>query len=200
MSIILWVIIAVVVVLLLWVVFAFNSLVMLRNRAKEAWSDITVQTKRRYDLIPNLVTTVKGYAKHESKVFTDVTKARSEAMQAKGMAAKAEAENMLTDTIKSLFAVAENYPQLRASENFSKLQDELSETENKIEASRRYYNGSVRDLNTRIEVFPTNLIAQKLGFKQMELFDVAESQKAAVAEAPKVDFEDKESEKEESKK
>lgn len=198
--IVLWIIIAIVVIVLLWLIFAYNSLISLRNRAKEAWSDITVQTKRRYDLIPNLVESVKGYAKHESKVFTEVTKARTEAMDAKGMGEKLKAENNLTEALKSVFAVAENYPQLRASENFSKLQDELSETENRIEASRRYYNGSVRDLNTKIEVFPTNIFAQKLGFTQMELFDVAGSEKAAVAEAPKVNFEEKEQDKEESKK
>jgi LemA protein len=195
---IIWIIVIVVVIALLWVAFAYNSLVSLRNRAKEAWSDITVQTKRRYDLIPNLVKTVQGYAKHESKVFTEVTKARAEAMDAKGMGAKSKAENVLTEALKSVFAVAENYPQLRASENFSKLQDDLTDSENRIEASRRYYNGSVRDLNTRIEVFPTNLIANKLGFTQMELFDVSQSEKAAVEEAPKVDFEENE-EKEKSK-
>jgi len=189
---IVWIIVIVIVIALLWVAFAYNSLVSLRNRAKEAWSDITVQTKRRYDLIPNLVKTVQGYAKHESKVFTEVTKARAEAIDAKGMGAKSKAENALTEALKSVFAVAENYPQLRASENFSKLQDDLTDSENRIEASRRYYNGSVRDLNTRIEVFPTNLIAQKLGFTQMELFDVNQSEKAAVEEAPKVDFEEKE--------
>ena len=189
---IVWIIVIVVALVLLWVAFAFNSLVSLRNRAKEAWSDITVQTKRRYDLIPNLVKTVQGYAKHESKVFTEVTKARAEAIDAKGMGAKSKAENALTEALKSVFAVAENYPQLRASENFSKLQDDLTDSENRIEASRRYYNGSVRDLNTRIEVFPTNLIAQKLGFTQMELFDVSQSEKAAVEQAPKVDFEEKE--------
>jgi len=198
--IILWIAIAIVVIVLLWLVFAYNNLISLRNRAKEAWSDITVQTKRRYDLIPNLVESVKGYAKHESKVFTEVTKARTAAMGAKGMGEKLKAENNLTEALKSVFAVAENYPQLRASENFSKLQDELSETENRIEASRRYYNGSVRDLNTKIEVFPTNIFAQKLGFTQMELFDVAGSEKAAVAEAPKVNFEEKEQDKEENKK
>ena len=189
---IVWIIVIVIVIALLWVAFAYNSLVSLRNRAKEAWSDITVQTKRRYDLIPNLVKTVQGYAKHESKVFTEVTKARAEAIDAKGMGAKSKAENALTEALKSVFAVAENYPQLRASENFSKLQDDLTDSENRIEASRRYYNGSVRDLNTRIEVFPTNLIAQKLGFTQMELFDVSQSEKAAVEQAPKVDFEEKE--------
>lgn len=188
---ILWVVIGVVVLVLLWLVFAYNNLISLRNRTKEALSDITVQTKRRYDLIPNVVSAVKGYAKHESKVFTEVTQARNAAMNAKGLDEKAKAENQLTDTIKSLFAVAENYPQLRATENFSKLQDELSETENKIEASRRFYNGNVRDLNTKIQVFPTNIFARKLGFTEMDLYDVSASQKKEVEEAPKVDFEDK---------
>lgn len=188
---ILWIVIAVVVLVLLWLIFAYNNLVSLHNRTKEALSDITVQTKRRYDLIPNVVSAVKGYAKHESKVFTDVTQARNVAMNAKGLDEKAKAENQLTDTIKSLFAVAENYPQLRATENFSKLQDELSETENKIEASRRFYNGNVRDLNTKIQVFPTNIFARKLGFTEMDLYDVSASQKKQVEEAPKVDFEDK---------
>lgn len=188
---ILWIVIGVVLLALLWLVFAYNNLISLRNRTKEALSDITVQTKRRYDLIPNVVSAVKGYAKHESKVFTEVTQARNAAMNAKGLDEKAKAENQLTDTIKSLFAVAENYPQLRATENFSKLQDELSETENKIEASRRFYNGNVRDLNTKIQVFPTNIFARKLGFTEMDLYDVSASQKKQVEEAPKVDFEDK---------
>lgn len=188
---ILWIVIGVVLLALLWLVFAYNNLISLRNRTKEALSDITVQTKRRYDLIPNVVSAVKGYAKHESKVFTEVTQARNAAMNAKGLDEKAKAENQLADTIKSLFAVAENYPQLRATENFSKLQDELSETENKIEASRRFYNGNVRDLNTKIQVFPTNIFARKLGFTEMDLYDVSASQKKQVEEAPKVDFEDK---------
>lgn len=192
---IVWVLVGVVGLVLLWVIIAFNSLIMLRNRAREAWSDISVQTKRRYDLIPNLVESVKGYAKHESKVFTDVTKARSEAMQAKGMAQKAEAENQLTDTIKSLFAVAEGYPQLRASENYSKLQDELTTTEDKIEASRRYYNGSVRDLLNKMQVFPTNAIAKSLGFEEMQMYEPPKGQEEKVAEPPKVDFEEKDNKK-----
>jgi len=190
--IIVWVLVAVVAVILLWVIVAFNSLVILRNRAKEALSDISVQSKRRYDLIPNLVETVKGYAKHESIVFTAVTQARSQAMQAKGLADKAKAENQLTDTIKSLFAVAENYPQLRASENYSKLQDELTVTEDKIEASRRYYNGSVRDLLNKMQVFPTNLMAKKLGFEEMPMYEPPKGQEGKVAEPPKVDFKSEE--------
>ena len=182
MSTITIVLVAVVAVLLLWLVAAFNSLVRLRNRSKEAWSDIDVQTKRRYDLIPNLIETVKGYATHEAGVLEAVTAARAKAMNSTGNA-KAEAENMLSGTLKSLFALSENYPQLRANENFLHLQQELSDTENKIQASRRFYNGNVRDLNTKIETFPTNLIAGIFGFKQMEFFgkDLTEAERQPVA-------------------
>ncbi|OGZ00113.1 MAG: hypothetical protein A2945_00260 [Candidatus Liptonbacteria bacterium RIFCSPLOWO2_01_FULL_52_25] len=173
----LWIVPAVVV---LWLIFAYNSLVTLRNRTKEAWSDIEVQLKRRYDLIPNLVEAVKGYMKHEANVFQKVTEARAQAMQASGPG-KAGAEDMLSGALKSLFAVAENYPQLKASENFLKLQDELSDTENKIQASRRFYNTNVRDLNTKIETFPTNLIANSFGFKAMEFFgNLSEAEKQPV--------------------
>jgi LemA protein len=172
-----WIVPAVVV---LWLVFAYNSLVTLRNRAKEAWSDIEVQLKRRYDLIPNLIETVKGYAAHEKTVFENVTKARTQAMGATG-SAKAGAENMLSGALKSLFAVAENYPQLKANENFSKLQDELTDTEDKIQAARRFYNGMVRDLNTRIQTFPSNLIANSFGFAPMEFFgDLTDAEKQPV--------------------
>ena len=167
-------------IIVLWLIFAYNRLVTLRNRAQEAFSDIDVQTKRRYDLIPNLVETVKGYMAHERQVFEKVTEARTRAMDAGG-AAKAEAENMLSGALKTLFAVSENYPQLRANENFLKLQDELSDTENKIQAARRFYNGNVRDLNIKIETFPTNLIASAFGFSKMEFFgDLSESEKAPV--------------------
>jgi len=175
MNTIVLVILGVVALAIIWLIFVYNGLITLRNRTQEAWSDIDVQLKRRYDLIPNLVETVKGYASHEKQLFENVTKARSEAMQAQGAAAKAKAENMLTDTLKSLFAVAENYPNLRASENFAKLQDELSDTENKIQASRRFYNGNVRDFNTKLEVFPNNLIANPLGFKKFEYFEIEEA-------------------------
>ena len=174
-----WIVLALVV---LWLIFSYNRLVTLRNRAKEAFSDIDVQTKRRYDLIPNLVETVKGYMAHERQVFEKVTEARTRAMGAGG-SAKAEAENILSGALKTLFAVSENYPQLRANENFLKLQDELSDTENKIQAARRFYNGNVRDLNTKIETFPTNLIANAFGFSKMEFFGVdtdAERQPIAV--------------------
>jgi LemA protein len=170
---ILWIVLAVIVVVILWVIAVFNSLVVLKNRAKEALSDIDVQTKRRYDLVPNLVETVKGYATHESQIFEKVTLARAAAMGASGLKDKAEAENMLSSTLKSLFAVAENYPNLRASDNFLELQRELTDTEDKIQAARRFYNTNVRDLNIKIESFPDNMIANTFGFKQMELFQTA---------------------------
>jgi LemA protein len=181
---ILWIVLGILLVLGLWVAGVYNGLIGLKNRVEEAKSDIDVQTKRRYDLIPNLVETVKGYAKHEKQVFTEVTKARTAAMGAKSMAKKAEAENMLSETIKSLFAVAENYPQLRANENFLKLQDELTGTEDKIEASRRFYNANVRDFNIKIQVFPNNIIAKNLGFTAREMFEAQGAEKEAV----KVDF------------
>lgn len=167
------------------VVFIYNSLVRLKNRTDEAWSDIDVQTKRRYDLIPNLVDTVKSYAKHERSLFEKVTKARTQAIKAEGPAQQAQAENILTDALKSVFAVAENYPDLRATENYQKLQDELSDTENKIMAARRFYNANVRDLNTKIETFPTNLVNQVLRFQKREFF---EADDAAEKEPVKVDL------------
>jgi len=182
MAIITIVILAVIAIIVLWIIGAFNGLVVLKNRAKEALSDIDVQTKRRYDLIPNLVETVKGYASHEKQVFEKVTQARASAMSAQGMAAKAGAENMLSDTLKSLFAVAENYPDLKASTNFLELQRELTDTEDKIQASRRFYNTNVRDLNIKIEIFPDNIIASIFGFKQMELFQTTnEAEKQPVS-------------------
>ena len=176
-----WIILIIVVLIVLWLVLAYNGLVRARSRAQEGWSDIDVQLKRRYDLIPNLVETVKGYAAHEKTVFENVTKARSQAMQATG-AAKAGAENQLSQTLKSLFAVAENYPQLKANENFMKLQDELTDTEDKIQAARRFYNGMVRDLNIKIQTFPTNLFANAFGFKPMDFFgDLTDAEKQPVA-------------------
>lgn len=159
-------------VVVLWLVFSYNRLVTMRNRAREALSDIDVQTKRRYDLIPNLVESVKGYMSHERGVFEKVTEARARAMGASNNKDKAAAENMLSETLKSLFAVAENYPQLKANENFLRLQDELTDTEDKIQAARRFYNGNVRDLNTAIQTFPTNLMANAFGFAAMEFFGV----------------------------
>ncbi len=173
MTLIIWAIIAIIVLLVLWIVVAFNSLVLLKNRAKEALSDIDVQTKRRYDLIPNLVETVKGYAAHEKEIFEKVTQARTAAINAQGMEEKASAENALSGTLKTLFAVAENYPDLKASQNFLALQNELTDTEDKIQAARRFYNANVRDLNIKIESFPANLISSSFGFKEMELFQTA---------------------------
>ena len=163
----------------LWLVLAYNSLVRLRNRAKEASSDIEVQQKRRYDLIPNVVETVKGYATHEKGVLEKVTEARSRAMGASGKE-KVGAENALSGTLKTLFAVAENYPDLKANANFLDLQRELADTENKVQAARRFYNTNVRDLNTKIETFPTNLIASTLGFSSMEFYDAEPEAEQAV--------------------
>lgn len=166
----------VLVVIVLWIVFIFNGFVTLRNRAKEAWADIEVQLKRRYDLIPNLVNTVKGYAAHESSAFENVTKARSAAMGAQGPTkGHAEAENMLTGALKSVFAIAEAYPELKANQNFLALQGELSDTENKIQAARRFYNTNVRDLNIKIESFPSNVIARSFNFTKMEFFDLPDN-------------------------
>ncbi|MBI4280736.1 LemA family protein [Candidatus Uhrbacteria bacterium] len=181
----LWIIIAVVVLVLLWLIGAYNSLVSRRRRVDEAWADIDTQLKRRYDLIPNLMETIRGYAKHEAGIFERVTKARSEAMSAQGPAEHGRTENMLTETLKSLFAVAENYPDLKASANFIQMQDELSDTENKIQAARRFYNGNVRDYNTVTEQFPTNLVAGPFGFKERQFFELTEESER---EAPKVKF------------
>ena len=159
----------------LWAIYAFNRFVALRNRAVEAWADIEVQLKRRYDLIPNLVNAVKGYASHESGVFEKVTKARTMAMGASGPTeAHAQAENMLTGALKSVFALAEAYPDLKANQNFLSLQNELSDTENKIQAARRFYNANVRDLNISIESFPNNFIASVFKFTKKEFFDIAD--------------------------
>ncbi len=186
---ILYVILAVVVVVVLWLVFAYRSFVTMRNRAKEAWADIDVQLKRRYDLIPNLVETVKGYAAHESSAFENVTKARAAAMGATGTADadKAQAENMLSGALKSLFAVSEAYPDLKANQNFLQLQKELGDTEDKIQAARRFYNTNVRDFNTGIQSFPGNLIAGPFGFSQMDLFELSGADEAA-REPVKVSF------------
>jgi len=181
-------ILAVAAVFFVWLVSDYNRLVALKNRAKEAWSDIDVQLKRRYDLIPNLMEAVKGYAAHEKQVFENVTKARSEAMGAQSPEDRAAKENALSQTLKSLFAVAENYPDLKASNNFLELQRELTDTENKVQASRRFYNGNVRDFNIKIESFPSNIVASVFGFKQMALFEIANQ---AEREVPKVDFTNK---------
>ncbi|MFH0854191.1 MAG: LemA family protein [bacterium] len=174
MPAILIIILAAIAIIILWLVAVYNGLVRSKNRTDEAWSDIDVQLKRRYDLIPNLINTVKGYASHEKELFEKVTQARTQAMGAGSAGDKALAENVLSGTLKSLFAVAENYPNLKANENFAKLQDELADTENKIQAARRFYNGNARDLNTKLQVFPTNLIASNLGFKSREFFEIKE--------------------------
>ena len=165
----------IVAVAVLWIILAYNGFIRLINRAKEAWADIDVQLKRRYDLIPNLVNTVKGYAKHESSAFENVTKARAMAMGAGTLAEKGQAENMLTGALKSIFALAEAYPDLKANQNFLELQKELSDTENKIQAARRFYNTNIRDLNTKIESFPNNIIASVFRFSQMEFFELEET-------------------------
>lgn len=176
---ILWIVLGVLVVIALWVVVTFNGFIAMVNRAKEAWSDIEVQMKRRYDLIPNLVETVKAYAVHERTAFENVTKARSEAMQAGSVGEHAQAENMLTGALKSLFAVAEAYPDLKANTNFLELQRELSDTENKVMASRRFYNQNVLALNTGLEQFPGNVVGGSFGFKKMDLFELAEGEESA---------------------
>ncbi|MGI6612696.1 MAG: LemA family protein [Candidatus Nanosyncoccaceae bacterium] len=165
---------------------AYNGLVKLKTRVEEAWSDIAVQLKYRLDLIPNLVSTVKGYAKHEEDVFAKVTEARAGLMNAKGVAETAQADNVLSGTLKSLFAVAEAYPELKANTNFMDLQQKLTDTEDKIQASRRFYNAGVRDLNTKIDSFPTNIIASMFKFEKREFFEVAD--RAEAENAPKVEF------------
>lgn len=183
-----WVIIIVLVVIVIALIAMYNGLVRANVRVDEAWSDITVQLKRRADLIPNLVSTVKGYAKHEKEVFEKVTTARSETLTAKGPAEAGKAENQFQSALKSLFAVAEAYPDLKASANFQQLQAELTDTEDKIQASRRFYNGSARDLNTKIKVFPTNIFAGMLGFKQREFFEVNETELAQIQKPTEVNF------------
>lgn len=179
MSTALYIILGIVVVAVVGVVFAYNRLVQLVNRAEEAWSDIDVQLRRRYDLIPNLVNTVKGYAEHEKETFQKVTEARTAAMSAEQSgdpAQTAQAENMLTGALKSLFAVSESYPDLKANENFQELQRELSDTENKIQASRRFYNNTVQTLNTSVESFPMNIIAGMFSFKGREFFEIGDEE------------------------
>ncbi|MDB5177003.1 MAG: hypothetical protein JWN75_671 [Candidatus Saccharibacteria bacterium] len=183
-----WIILAIIVVVLLFAWVTYNGLVTLKVRVDEAWSDISVQLKRRADLIPNLVNTVKGYATHESGVFEKVTEARAAVIGAGSPKEAAKADNMLTDALKSVFAVAEAYPDLKASQNFSELQQELVDTEDKIQASRRFYNSGVRDLNTKIQLFPNNIFAGMLGFKQREFFDVDESERSTIEKPVDVDF------------
>lgn len=180
----LMIIIGIVVVLLLYIILTYNGLVTLRNRVKEAWSDIDVQLKRRYDLIPNLVEVVKGYASHEKETLERVITARNVAMSANGAKEKGEAENVLSGALKNLFALSENYPDLKASTNFLELQRELTDTENKIQAARRFYNGNVKDFNTKIEMFPANIIANMFNFKANDFFSIADEEK----ENPQVKF------------
>lgn len=178
--------IAVVLGIAIYLWSTYNSLVTLNVRVDEAWSDITVQLKRRADLIPNLIETVKGYATHEKGVFEAVTQARAETLSAQGPAESAVAEGHMQTALKSIFAVAEAYPQLQASQNFLQLQSELVDTEDKIQAARRFYNGGVREFNTKIKLFPNTLFVRRLGFTERDFFDVADA--SAVAEPPRVQF------------
>ncbi len=183
-----YVLIGIVVLLVVWAIFMYNGLVTSRNRVDEAWSDIEVQLKRRYDLIPNLVNTVKGYAKHEEGVFTQVTDARAKAMAAPTPDAKLAAENQLSQTIRSLFAVAENYPQLKANDNFRQLQSELADIENKIAAARRFFNNATSEYNTAIQQFPTVFIAKLGNFSEEPFFEIDLAEQQAAKTAPKVKF------------
>ncbi len=169
------ILLAIIVLFVVWIIVAYNSFVRLVNRTKEALADIDIQLKRRYDLIPNLVNTVKGYATHESTAFENVTKARSMAMGAQTVDEKGKAENMLTGALKSVFAIAEAYPDLKANQNFLSLQQELSDTEDKIQSARRFYNGNVRDLNIGLESFPGSMIASMFHFSKMEFFELGDS-------------------------
>ena len=185
----LWIFLGLLVLIAVYVIITYNRFVSLKVNVNEAWSDIQVQMKRRYDLVPNLVSTVKGYAKHEKGVFTEVTKARNMAMKATGgPESQAKAENMFQSALKSLFAVAEAYPALKADKNFQDLQGELSQLEDHIQKSRRFYNGNVRQNNTLVQQFPSNLVAQAFSFIRAEFFEVDEAEAAAVRTPPKVDF------------
>ncbi len=172
-----YLILGIIAVIALWVIIAFNGFVTLKNRSQEAWADIDVQLKRRYDLIPNLVNAVKGYMTHESGTFEKITQARASAMNAQGVKEKGKSEDMLSGALKSLFAVTENYPDLKANQNFLELQTELSDTENKIQSARRFYNGNVRDLNIKIESFPSSVIANLFKFAKRDFFELAEGSK-----------------------
>lgn len=185
MSTFLWIIIGLIVLIILWFLTVYNSLVRKKIRTEEAWSDIDVQLKRRYDLIPNLIETIKGYATHEKGVFEKITEARSQAMTAQTVKEHGQAENMLSSTLKSLFAVAEAYPDLKANQNFLELQRELTDTEDKIQAARRFYNSVVRDLNIQLRVFPNSVVASMFNFKPREFFEL---ENAAAKEPVKVSF------------
>jgi LemA protein len=182
-----YILLGVVVAVLLYAIVAYNRLVTFIKRAEEAWADIDVQLKRRYDLIPNLVETIKGYAAHEQQTLSNVTEMRTRAMNAQGAQQKAEAENMLSGALKTLFAVSENYPDLKANQNFLELQRELTDTENKIQAARRFYNGNVRDLGIALQAFPSNIVANMFGFEGREYFELTDAEGAA-REPVKVSF------------
>jgi LemA protein len=184
----LYIIIGIVILVALFVWITYNALIKLKIRVDEAWSDIKIQLKRRVDLIPNLVSTVKGYASHEKAVFEKVTEARSAMQKAKNVKDTAAAENMLEGALKSLFAVAEAYPDLKANENFLQLQQELVDTEDKIQASRRFYNGGVRELNTKVQVFPNNMFANALGFKERDFFELADTEREEAEKPVDVKF------------
>lgn len=179
---IIYIFLAIAILIILWPILIYNDLIKRKNRCQEAWSDIEVQLKRRYNLIPNLVNTVKGYAGHERETLEKVIQARNQAQRAQGIKEQAKAENMLSQTLKSLFALSENYPDLKASQNFLELQRELRDTEDKIMAARRFYNQNVRDFNIKIQSFPSNLIAKTFNFKEEELFDLEEERARSVPE------------------
>ena len=183
----LYIVLAIIAVIVIWLVAIYNSFVTLTMRVKEAWSDIDVQLKRRYDLIPNLVETVKGYAAHEAGTLEKVTEMRTRAMNATAPADKAEAENMLSGALKSLFAVSESYPNLKANENFVELQKQLADTEDKLQAARRFYNSVVQDLNTKLQSFPSNIVGNSFGFKPSDFFQLGSDEQAA-KEPVKVQF------------
>jgi LemA protein len=184
----LWIVLGLVVLVLLFGVVAYNRFVSQRQQIKDAYANIDTELRRRYDLIPNLVESVRGYAQHERATFEEVTRARAAAIEAQGPAQQAQAENMLTSALRSLFAVAESYPELRASENFQALQAELSNTEDRIQVSRRFYNANVREYNERVQSVPSNVVASMFGFKQEEYFEIEEADRATLEQAPRVDF------------
>ena len=184
----LWIVLGLVVLLLLFGVVAYNRFVSQRQQIKDAYANIDTELRRRYDLIPNLVESVRGYAQHERATFEEVTRARAAAIEAQGPAQQAQAENVLTSALRSLFAVAESYPELRASENFQALQAELSNTEDRIQVSRRFYNANVREYNERVQSVPSNVIASTFGFKEEEFFEIEEADRATLEQAPRVDF------------
>jgi LemA protein len=185
---VLWIVLGLVVLLLIFGVVAYNRFVSQRQQIKDAYANIDTELRRRYDLIPNLVESVRGYAQHERATFENVTRARTAAIEAQGPAQQAQAENVLTAALRGLFAVAENYPELRASENFQALQAELSNTEDRIQVSRRFYNANVREYNERVQSVPSNIVASMFGFREEEYFEIEEGDRAALEQAPRVDF------------